>query len=175
MGTRNSQRVLTPEDFSRARYSLKKANVPLTGLVAIVDPVQAAVIETHPNFINFSEGRVSDMAQTGMSSGFRWIKNMFGFDIYESNYLPLSGAGQTGASETIDGVASGTNAVGNLFFSSASNCPPWIGAWRQMPRVDTKFEPALQREEYYTTARYGAKLYYPENFVTVLTGTGSIW
>ena len=175
METRASQRCLSPEDFSRERYSLKKANVPMTGLTAIVDPVQAAIIETHPNFINFSEGRISDIATTGMSSGFRWIKNLFGFDIYESNYLPLSGTGQTGASETIDSVASGTNAVANLFFSSASNCPPWIGAWRQMPNVDTKFEPSMQREEYFTTARYGAKLYYPENFVSVLTGTGSIW
>ncbi len=176
MGTRNSQRVLTPEDFSRAKYSLKKANVPMTGLTAIVDPVQAAVIETHPNFINFTENVYgTDMITNGMSSGFRWVKRIFGFDVYESNYLPLSGTGQTGASETIDSVASGTNAVGNLFFSSAGNCPPWIGAWRQMPKVDTKFEPSMQREEYYVTARYGAKLYYPENFVTVLTGTGSIW
>lgn len=176
MGTRNSQRVLTPEDFSRARYSLKKANVPMTGLIAVVDPVQAAVIETHPNFINFSNSTTPEgMVTTGMSSGFRWIKNIFGFDVYESNYLALSGTNQTGASETIDGVASGTNAVANLFFSSASNCPPWIGAWRQMPKVDTAFVPSLQRDEYYTTARYGAKLYYPENFVTVLTGTGSIW
>jgi len=175
MDTRNSQRCLSPEDFSRARYSLKKANVPMTNLISIVDPVQAAIVETHPNFINFSEGVVSDMAQSGMSSGFRWVKLIFGFDVYESNYLPLCGSGQTGVSETIDSVASGTNAVANLFFSGAMNCPPWIGAWRQRPKVDTKYEPSLQREEYYTTARYGAKLYYPENFVSVLTGTGSIW
>lgn len=175
MGTRNSVRALSPEDFSRARYSLKKANVPMTGLTAIVDPLQASIIETHPNFINHPNGMITEMMRSGMSSGFQWKGQIFGFDIYESNYLPLSGTGQTGATETISGVASGANAVGNLFFSSASNCPPWIGAWRQMPKVDTKFEPSLQREEYYVTARYGAKLYYPENFVTILTGTGSIW
>ena len=175
MDTRNSQRALSPEDFSRARYSLKKANVPMTGLTAIVDPLQAAIIETHPNFINHPNGMITEMMRTGMSSGFQWKGSIFGFDVYESNYLPLCGTGQTGTSETVDSVASGTNAVGNLFFSSASNCPPWIGAWRQMPKVDAKFEPSLQREEYYVTARYGAKLYYPENFVTILTGTGSIW
>lgn len=173
--TAATQRVLSPEDFSRARYSLRKANVPLTNLIAIVDPVQAAVIETHPNFINYSDGVMSDMMQSGMSSGFRWVKKVFGFDVYESNFLPLCGTGQTGTSETIDGVASGTNAVGNLFFSGASNCPPWVGAWRQMPKVDSGYDYKLQREEYVVTARYGAKLFYPENFVTVLTGTGSIW
>jgi hypothetical protein len=175
MDTRNSQRCLSPEDFSRARYALKKANVPMTGLTAIVDPIQAAIIETHPNFVNYSDGVMSEMMQTGMSSGYRWVKRIFGFDVYESNYLPLCGSGQTGLSETIDSVASGTNAVANLFFANSGNCPPWIGAWRQMPKVDSGYDYKLQREEYVVTARYGAKLYYPENFVSVLTGTGSIW
>lgn len=176
MGTRNSQRCLTPEDFSRARYALKKANMPMTNMIAIVDPVQASVIETHPNFINFNESStIEGLITTGLSSGFRWVKRIMGFDVYESNYLAKSGTNQTGASETIDSVASGTDAVTNLFFSGNSAFPTWIGAWRQMPKVDTKFEPSLQREEYYVTARYGGKLYYPENLVTVLTGSGSIW
>lgn len=175
MGTRGATRVLSPEDFSRARHSLKMAKVPGNALVAFVDPSSAAVIETHPNFVNFSNNiHVEGLIKTGMSTGMRWVKNIYGFDVYESNFLAYSGTNQTGASETIDSVASGTNAKANLFFSADSSVTPWKGAWRQMPRVDTKFEPSLQREEYYTTARYGAKLYRPENFVTVLTGT-SIW
>ena len=104
----------------------------------------------------------------------RWIKNIFGFDVYESNFLPLSGANQTGASETIDGVVSGANAKVNLFFSADQIATPWIGAWRQMPQVDAEYNKDFQREEYVTTARYGVKLYRPENLVSVLTGT-AIW
>jgi len=169
------QRVLAPEDFSRAKHSLKMANVPMTNLVAFVDPSAAAVIETHPNFVNFSNNiQVEGLVTTGLSTGMRWIKNIYGFDVYESNYLPYSGSGQTGASETIGGVASGTNAKCNLFFSADSTVTPWIGAWRQMPKVDSQFNMLMQREEYVLTARYGASLYRPENLITVLTGT-DIW
>lgn len=168
-------RVISPEDFSRAKHSLKMANVPMSNLVAFVDPSAAAVIETHPNFINFSDNKnVEGLINTGMSTGMRWIKNIFGFDVYESNFLPYSGSGQTGLSETIDGVASGTNAKCNLFFSADQIATPWIGAWRQMPQVDAEYNKDFQREEYVTTARYGVKLYRPENLVTVLTGT-AIW
>ena len=173
--TRNSQRVLAPEDFARAKHSLKMANVPMSNLVAFVDPSAAAVIETHPNFINFSDNRNMDgLINTGLTTGMRWIKNIFGFDVYESNFLPLSGANQTGASETIDGVVSGANAKVNLFFSADQIATPWIGAWRQMPQVDAEYNKDFQREEYVTTARYGVKLYRPENLVSVLTGT-AIW
>lgn len=173
--TRNSVRVLAPEDFSRAKHSLKMANVPMSNLVAFVDPSQAAVIETHPSFVNFSNSNtVEGLISTGLSTGMRWIKNIYGFNVFESNFLALSGAAQSGASETIDSVASGTNAICNLFFSADSAATPWIGAWAQMPQVDAEYNKDFQREEYVTTARYGVKLYRPENMITILTGT-AIW
>jgi len=165
-------RVLTVEDFSRARYGLKKANVPDSNLIAIVDPSTAVVLETHPNFINFSSinPRFEGIIETGMSSNMRFVKNIFGFDVYESNYLAKCGADQTGNSETIDGVASGTGALCNLFFSATSGILPYIGAWRQMPKVDAEYNKDFQREEYVTTARYGLKIQRPENLITVLSG-----
>ena len=45
----------------------------------------------------------------------------------------------------------------------------WVGAWRQMPKVDGEFNKDFQREEYVTTARYGVKIYRPENLVTILS------
>ena len=61
--------------------------------------------------------------------------------------------------------------MANLFFSADQSILPFIGAWRQMPTVDSEYNKDEQREEYVTTARYGVKLYRPENFVTVLTDT----
>jgi hypothetical protein len=46
-----------------------------------------------------------------------------------------------------------------------------MGAWRQAPKVDTDYNKDFQREEYVTTARYGLKVYRPENLVVVLTDT----
>ncbi len=48
---------------------------------------------------------------------------------------------------------------------------PIIGAWRQAPEVDTEFNKDYQRTEFVTTARFGNKLYRPENMVSVVTST----
>jgi len=156
-------------DFARAKLSLKKANVPMSGLTAIVDPTVAYQLETSTNFVNFSnnkqwEGIVAD----GLTSGMRFIKNVYGFDVYESNYLVSD------VTETInDGnavTATASNAV-NMFFSAESNVIPFMGAWRQMPEVDSEYNKDNQRDEYVTTARYGVKLYRPENLVCVIADT----
>jgi len=173
--TINAKQVLGPNDFARALHSLKKANVPQSNLIAIVDPSVEYIINTLTNITNVSnnpkwEGIISD----GIGSGMRFVKNIFGFDVYTSNYLPKSGADQSGASETIGGVASGADAVANIFFSASQDVLPFIGAWRQMPKVDGEYNKDFQREEYVTTARYGLKIYRPENLVTVLTDPSAV-
>ena len=167
-----TSQVIAVEDFARAKLSLKKANVPMVNLVAIVDPTVAYTLETSANFVNFSNNaKWEGIVETGLTTGMRFIKNVYGFDVYESNYLAVSGTDQSGASETIDGTASGTNAVANIFFSASPDVLPFIGAWRQMPEVDGEYNKDYQREEYVMTCRYGTKIYRPENLVTVLSST----
>jgi len=157
-GTSN---VMSIEDFARARLSLKKANVPDTNLIAIVDPSVEYTMNTSTNLVNVSnnprwEGIVSD----GIASGMRFVKNIYGFDVYESNHL------QSNPTETLETVAVAGFAQ-NLFFSAAPGVSPIKGAWRQMPQVDTEFNMKKQRDEFVTTARYGLKLFRPENMVVV--------
>jgi hypothetical protein len=92
-----------------------------------------------------------------------FVANIYGFDVYTSNYLA------TKASETISGSAAPSNAINNIFFSAEQSVLPFVGAWRQMPEVDTEYNKDYQRTEFVTTARYGMKLYRPENMVSVLT------
>lgn len=171
----NTKQTLGVADFAKARYSLKKANVPDQALIAVVDPSTEYYINTLTNLTNVSNNpKWEGIIETGIGSGMSFVKNVFGFDVYTSNYLPPSGANQSGASETIGGVASGANAVCNLFFSAVSDVTPWVGAWRQMPKVDGEFNKDFQREEYITTCRYGVKLFRPENFVTVLSDPSAV-
>lgn len=166
----NTKQTLGIADFARALYVLKKANVPQTNLIAIVDPSVEFYLNTLTNLVNVSNNpKWEGVITEGVGSSMRFVVNIYGFDVYTSNYLPLSGANQSGASETINGVASGTNAVANIFFSAAPDVTPWIGAWRQMPNVDGEYNKDRQREEFVTTARYGLKLYRPENFVVILS------
>lgn len=168
--TSNSKQVIGPQDFAKALYALKKANVPQTNLVAIVDPSVEYVLNTLTNLTSVQnnpkwEGIVAD----GIGSGMRFVKNVYGFDVYTSQYLPLSGQNQTGAVETINSVASTGNSVCNVFFSATQDVVPYIAAWRQMPKVDAEYNKDLQQDEYVTTARYGVKIWRPENLVTILS------
>lgn len=166
----NSNQTLGFKDFAQALFAIKRANVPQTNLIAIVDPS----VEYHFNTLADTlsvvynpmwEGIISDSVATGM----RFSRNIYGFDVYVSNHLPVIAAG-----ETINSVASGTNAVCNLFFSAAQDVRPIVGAFAQHPKVDAEFNKDFQREEYVTTCRYGVKLYRPENFITVLSSTNVI-
>lgn len=171
----NTVQTLGPQDFAKARYSLKKANVPDENLIAIVDPSVEYVINTLTNLVSVQNNPMWEgIIDSGIAKGMRFIKNIYGFDVYTSQRLPLSGADQSGASETIATLASGTNAVCNLFFSASQDVLPYVGAWRQMPKVDGEYNKDFQREEYVTTARYGVKIYRPENLVTILSSTGVV-
>lgn len=152
-------------DFARALYGLKKANVPGDNLIAIVDPSVEYTLNTLSNLTSVANNpRWEGVIESGIAKGMKFVKNVYGFDVYTSNYLADIGA------ETIDSHAV-ADGVGNVFFSASSDVTPIVGAWRQMPEVDSEYNKDLQREEYVTTARYGLKLYRPENYVTCITDT----
>lgn len=153
-------------DFARALHSLKKANMPDTNLVAIVDPSVEYTINTITNLTNVSNNPMWEgIITSGIASGRRFVKNIYGFDVYTSNYLAKD------QNETIGGLTTAFG-VANLFFSAADkDLIPFVGAWRQSPEVDSEYNKDYQREEYVTTCRYGLKVYRPENLVVVLTDT----
>jgi len=164
--------TMDPADFAYAKLALKKANVPLNNLIAIVDPTVGYQLETLTGLSDVTYNpRWEGIIGTGLTTGMRFIRNVYGFDVYESNYL-AAGLGETithgGASNSV------TNGVQNLFFSADSTVLPIMGAWRQMPEVDAEFNKDFQREEYVTTARWGLKLFRPENMVCVLTDTTAV-
>lgn len=158
--------AISIEDFARARYALQKANVPMTNLVAIVDPSVEFALNTQSNIVNLMSPQPAwqPVVNEGISTGMQFKMNLYGFDVYVSQNLKEI------ASETIDG-RSVSNGVANLFFSAAPEATPLVGAIRQPPKVDSEYNKDLQREEYVTTCRYGLDLYRPENFVVVISDT----
>jgi len=160
--------VIEVQDFARALYALQKADVPATNLVAIVDPSVEYAINTITNITNVSNNPMWEgIIASGMSSGMRFMKNIYGFDVYVSHNL------KSGVAETIDGKTT-TTGVANLFFSAAPDVLPFVGNVRQSPVVDSEYNKDLQRDEYVTTARYGFGFYRPENLVTVITDTDQV-
>lgn len=159
--------VFALKDFALAKFALKKANVPMTNLIAIVDPSVAYGLETLATLVDVSNNaKWEGIIETGLTTGMRFIRNIFGFDVYESNYLPT-------ANETINGKTTAAG-VANIFFSAEQSVLPFVGAWRQMPTVYSEFNKDLLREEYLTVARYGLKLFRPENLVVILSDTDQV-
>lgn len=161
--------IIELADFARANLSLNLANVSANNRVAIVDPSVAYTIETLTNISNVSNNPMFEgIVSSGIATGMRFVRNVYGFDVYTSQRLA------TISSETLvegDGTNSASRAgyKANLFFSADATVTPFIGAWRQMPEVDTEYNKDFQRTEFVTTARYGVKLYRPENLVVVLS------
>jgi len=150
-------------DFAKANLALKTAKVPQKNLVAIVDPSVEFELNTLSQLTNVSNNpRWEGVVRDGIATGMSFIANIYGFDVYTSNYL------KTETAETIGGTTV-NNAITNMFFSADQAVLPFVGAWRQMPEVDTEYNKDFQRTEFVTTARYGMKLYRPENLVTVMT------
>jgi len=154
-------------DFALARFALTKANVPLSDLVAVVDPSVTYTLQTQSNIVNQLSPMPSNesIVRQGMTTGFRFRFNFMGFDVYESNYLPSAIAETIGGRTTTVGVA-------NMFFSATpGDTLPVVGGFRQMPTVYSEWNKDLQQDEYVTICEYGFKVYRPENLVVVLTDT----
>lgn len=169
IGSGTNERI-TVEDFMKAKYALQKANVPLTQLIAIVDPSVEYELSTLPNFVNMSNNVMWEgVVASGLTTGLRFTKNIFGWDVYVSQFLKVNSS-----SEAIDGVTAAAG-VNNLFFSAAPEAKPFIGSVRQAPKTESEYNKDLQREEYVTTCRYGLELYRPESLVCVVTDTDQVY
>ena len=167
--------TLTPKDFALARFALRKANVPMTSLVAIVDPSVEYALSTMTNLVNhISNPNWEGAIGQGLTTGMKFTTRIFGFDVYTSDFLKVNTT-----SETIDltalGGSSRTAAAGvnNLFFSASAS--PFIGAVRQPPRVESERNKDFQRDEYVVTCRYGIDLYRPEALVVILTDLDQVY
>ena len=159
--------VMALNDFALAKYALRKANVPMTNLIAIVDPSVEFELSTLVTTTYDANPYWERIVQDGMSTGMRFFNTIYGFDVYVSDFL------KSGIAETVNSVST-TVGVANIFFSATQDILPFVGNVRQAPKVDSEYNKDLQREEYVTTARWGYKLYRPENIVTVLTDTDKV-
>lgn len=157
-GTSN---VIGVEDFARANLSLNKANVSSRNRIAVVDPSVEYTLSTLTNLSNVSNNPMWDgVVRDGMTSGMRFSMNVYGWDVYVSNYLDEI---ETETLETVD--VSGFKA--NMFFSADGDENPFKGAWARMPRFKTWRDEDREETKYATSSRYGLSLYRPESLIVI--------
>jgi len=162
----SSNTVLSLDDFAKAKYALDKAQAGGTR-VAIIDPSQEYVFNNLVGAQAFTNnpafGGIVNGGFVNEVTGMRFIRNIFGFDVYVSNFLA------TPTDSTIDSVSVPAAPVTNIFMSVGGDLTPFVGAYRQLPRVEYERNKDMRRDEYVMNARFGLKLYRPECLVGVIT------
>ena len=155
----SNARTMTLNDFIAMKLAFDKANVPAGGRIAIVDPVVEATLNSLQNLVNVSNNPMFEGIVTeGFARDHKFVKNIFGFDIYTSNFLPT-----LTAAEAIDasgyGLTSETAAVGdkaNVFMCVADDsCKPIMHAWRRAPKTEGWRDNEERADKYQVTSRFG--------------------
>ena len=164
--------TLALEDFAQAKYSLDKAGASQRR-VAIIDTSQEFVLNTLTNLVNVSnnprfEGIVTE-GFVNSTTGLSFMRNIFGFDVYVSNYLHVPTDASTINADARGAVALPSSPISNIFCSFGGDESPFKGAWRQALRVESERNKDLRRDEYVMNGRYGLKLYRPETMVVVIS------
>lgn len=164
--------VLSLEDFAAAKFAMDKAGASQRR-IAVIDPSQEFVLNTLTNLTNVSNNpKFEGIVQEGFvnsATGLRFSKNIYGFDVYVSNYLATISGTEAINADTRGSITSPSGAVQNVFMSVGGDETPFKGAWRQMLRVEFERNKDKRRDEYVMNGRYGLKLYRPECLVVCLS------
>lgn len=158
-GSGGTTRVMTISDFIAMKLAFDKANAPASGRIAVVDPIVEATLNSLTNLVNVSNNPMFEgMVTTGFAQTHKFVRNIFGWDVYTSNFL----ASKT-ATEALDasgyGLANDTAEIGdkaNIFMCVADDsCKPIMHAWRRQPRTEGWRDEEVRSDKFQVTSRFG--------------------
>ena len=175
-GASGTNGEMTLNDFAYARYSAQKAKLPLRNLVAVVD----ASFEFNTNItatltdVSFNP-KWEGIIETGIGAndGVRFLRNIYGWDIFVSDYLDTETA--TEALFEYDGSTAATTAAGDKFNQfmclADDDAKPYIGAWRRSPKMVSWRDEDIETDYHQLSARFGLNLWRPESLITIASST----
>lgn len=171
-------RTMTMEDIIYLKLAFDKAALPSEGRILIVDPIVEATINSLQNIVNVSNNpRFEGMVETGFAKNMKFIKNIFGFDIWVSDRLPRIGTAEALDTTGVLAAPSGndTAEVGDIvnqaWCVADDSITPIMGAWRRQPRVAGERQEAKRRDAFYATARWGFGLQRPQSMASIITSS----
>jgi len=166
-----TSRIIELADIAHMKLAFDKANVSAGGRIAIVDPVVEATLNTLTNLVNVSNNPMFEgIINEGFARDHKFVRNIFGFDIYTSNRLDTVAAETALTDRLGNTTASVAGDVANVFMSVLDDSTkPIMGAWRQMPAVEGERNKDLARDEYVTRARFGLGAQRTESLGVLIT------
>ena len=158
-GDGGTTRTVTLQDFIAMKLAFDKANAPAAGRVVIVDPIVEASLNSLQNLVNVSNNPMFEgMVTEGFARDHKFVKNIFGWDVYTSNFLPTLTATET-INASAYGLANDTAEVGdvaNVFMCIADDsCKPIMHAWRRAPKTEGWRDQEDRADKFQVTSRFG--------------------
>ena len=146
-------RRLTLQKFIDMKLAFDKANVPLSGRMAILDPVCGATLDALTTITHDVTSFGEKILMNGFDRDHQFLMNLYGWNIITSNRLDKGSFG--GYEKTADGIET-AETVANIFQCVADdNTKPIMAAWRRMPKTEGERNKDLRRDEFVTSSRYG--------------------
>ena len=131
------------------RLAFDKANVPGEGRVFICDPVVEATLNGLVSISHDVTPFGQKILAEGLARGQRFLMNLYGFDIIQSNRLPT-------AASMGDGTETITTAVANICMCVLDDqTKPIMAAWRRMPKAEGERNKDRARDEFVVRAKWG--------------------
>jgi hypothetical protein len=171
--------TMTLGDLNVMQLSFDKANVPMAGRIAIVDPVVGATLGALAGTatVHQNQPKWQAVLENGFVQNHNFIMNLYGWDIWTSNRLYLTTV-EEAALVSGDGTAAPANTIGNVanVFMSVldDNTRPIMNAWRRMPKTEGQRNVPLKRDEYDVTARWGMGAQRIDTLGVILTSATAI-
>lgn len=158
-GSGVTTRVMSMSDFIAMKLAFDKAGAPAGGRIAIVDPIVEATINSLTNIVNVSNNPMFEgMVTEGFARDHKFVRNIFGWDIYTSNRLPVKTATEAinASSYGLANTAAAVGDVANVFMCVADDsCKPIMHAWRRMPSTEGWRDHDNRGDKFQVTSRYG--------------------
>ena len=150
---------MTISDFIAMKLAFDKANAPANGRIAIVDPIVEATLNSLTNLVNVSNNPMFEgMVTTGFAQTHKFVRNIFGWDVYTSNFLAAKTATEALDASTY-GLANDTAEIGdkaNVFMCVADDSTkPIMHAWRRMPKTEGWRDEESRSDKFQVTSRFG--------------------
>lgn len=134
----------------KMRLAFDKANVPAEGRIFICDPVVEATLNGLVTITSNATPFAQGILENGLAKNHRFLMNLYGWDIIQSNRLYVNAASQS------DGTTSLAGGVMNMFMCIADDqTKPIMFAWRRMPKSEGERNKDRARDEHVMRARYG--------------------
>lgn len=168
--------VMTIEDLIGMKLAFDKAEVPMAGRVAIVDPVVGASLDKTFNLSATVDknAEFQRLFENGWDRDHQYVLNIMGWNIISSNRLPKI-ASESLATFGGSTAAAITGAVANIFMCVADDqTKALMSAWRQQPSVEGDRNKDMARDEFVTRARFGFGVQRKDTLGVILTSATAI-